>query len=214
MATTRATSRSVPPTRTTGASGPPAWPIGRVASGAPPKGTLQRANSARVTAPTSPIRRPRPAGTITAARPKKAPWRRMSTSQPGGVRSQIQAVPGSSHAAATSIVRPKRRLAGWSTSRRSRRAMPGKAAGHQPHGGIEAASNRPASTAVAEIRRREAMDVSRCGCRAVGSPRWVRRLGCRPFRPRVPASRWEGHRCGSWRGSHRVRRRCTASRPG
>ena len=96
----------------------------------------------------------------------------------------------------------------------SRRAMPGKAAGHQPHGGIEAASNRPASTAVAEIRRREAMAVSRCGCRAVGSPRWVRRLGCRPLRPRVPASRWEGHRCGSWRGSHRVQRRCTASRPG
>ena len=153
MATTTATRSSDPATRTTGASGPLACPMGIVARGTPPKGTLQRMNSARVNEPTRPIRLPRPAGTSAAARPKKAAWRSPANTQPGGVRSSIQAVAGRLQAAVAAIVRRNRTAADCPAMSWSKTAMPTKAAGHQPHGGTAAASRRPARIAVEAVRR-------------------------------------------------------------
>ncbi|GIT46773.1 MAG: hypothetical protein Ct9H300mP12_13580 [Acidimicrobiales bacterium] len=69
--------------------------------------------------------------------------------QPGGVRSSIQKVDGKAHAAPVSSPCRKREPAERLASERSSRASPRKAAGHQPHGGTDAAISSPAATAPA-----------------------------------------------------------------
>ncbi len=56
--------------RTTGASGPAAWLMARLARGTPPNGKHQRIASAIVMAAGSPSRRHRPAGVTAHAAPR------------------------------------------------------------------------------------------------------------------------------------------------
>ena len=235
-ATVRATSSSGPATRTTGANGPAAWPSAIEASGTPPNGTFHRTSSASVTVPTRPRRRQRPAGTRAVASPRQRACTPPAKSQPGGDRSIIQRVDGRAHARPVAIPRRNREATGRSATRRSNRAMPTKAAGHQPHGGTAAAIRSPARTAIPDGRSRFGTR-PRLGALMAGGPaagpvaggggpvsvrpprgagclRSARRPGCPPCRPPGPGSTVGGRPRRNWPGSGRVWPPCRAWRPG
>ena len=65
--TATSTSSRLPPTRSTGASGPDTCPMARLASGTPPKGHVQRSSSASVQVPARASQRPRPGGAAAIA---------------------------------------------------------------------------------------------------------------------------------------------------
>ncbi len=102
-----------------------------------------------------------------------------ANTKPGAVKSHIQNMPGTSHAKATSHVRRNRRRQPCPAMSRSSRATPTKASGHQPHGGMAAAMQRPASTArpataqparVGACIRRRLLDAGSVALAARGAP--------------------------------------------
>jgi len=81
---------------------------------------------------------------------------------PGAVRNHIHAIEGKNHAAA------KRKPVEKALSLRRNaaepyNAMPIKASGHQPHGGMDAATNNPARTRRNELRLMLFTNVARQG---------------------------------------------------
>ncbi len=119
-----------------------------VAIGTPPNGQFQRTRAARARAAGNTIRRCRcPAGVAHPAAATMAAKAAAATGQPGGVRSNIQTVPGNAQLDPTSSDRRKRMRGEGSSIRRNQRARPAMVSGHQPHGGRPAAMASPARTA-------------------------------------------------------------------
>ena len=119
--------------------------MAKVAIGVPPKGQFQRMSSISTMAATNATGRRRPSiGVISPANARKIEKMMTDAGQPAGVRSNIQSVVGVDHASPVSNDHRIRWRFSTPSMVRYQSAMPINPSGHHPHGGMEAASSRPA----------------------------------------------------------------------
>ena len=188
---------------------PPTCPMARFESGTPPKGHRQRTHSARITPPGSARNRPGPFGAEHGAGGEEARRTRRRRSR-SRARSGPASTAGSGTAAAAHTIhaRPSRTMPSAPTSTWSSRAMPAKASGQKPHGGVAAARHRPprtASRAWGGRRHERAAMSAAVGTMPGGATGFRRRAG---LAPRAPMS---GTVTDTVVGLHpEVRRRCAA----
>src|SRR5690606_35728614 len=159
-ATVAASSRTLPPTRSTGASGPATCPMARLARGTPPKGQDHRTSSASVHVPTSASQRPRPGGAAATPAPSIAAYATQATREPGAVSAVIHDSDGRKHPMAATQPRRKRVPASWSATTRSSTASPAKASGHHPNSGSDRQRSTPAPSATSAGAKRRAAAVT------------------------------------------------------
>jgi|GEM_PF-5216277 len=144
VATVTAVSRSPPPSGSTADSGEFTWVIGTVASGTPPKGHDHRNHSYKTKPAGRSRSRESPLPAATATSPYPAPKTKKTNTYPAAVRSNIHSSPMASQTRPAAHPEKNRLRFVAPSQRKSKRAKPAKASGHQPHGGSENAMSKPA----------------------------------------------------------------------